>query len=519
MKPSPNSSPSNSALNDIVKHILLARSYDVAEHTPLDPAEILSATLGHRVFLKREDLQPCFSFKIRGAYNKIFHLSQEERARGVICASAGNHAQGVALSAKHLGVSAEVVMPRTTPQIKVRAVEKLGAEVHLVGDSYSEAAEHCAARVAETGKTFVHPFDDPLVIAGQGTIGQELLEQCPEMDVVFVPVGGGGLISGIAAYLKTLRPQVRVVGVEPEDSNAMQCSLAAGKAVVLNDVGLFADGVAVKQVGAITLDLVRSFVDEIITVSTDEICSAIKSIYEDTRSIVEPAGALGVAGLRKFVAREAAGAHPPEGLNLIAINSGANMNFDRLQFVAERTLTGEKREALIAVTIPEQPGALRLFCEKLVGERNISEFNYRLFTREEAHIFVGIAIANDAEKNAFRQRLAESGFVNTDLTDNELAKTHVRHMVGGRSQVTRNEVLYRFQFPERPGALMHFLATMNPAWNISLFHYRMHGGDFGRVLVGFEIPAGDEEEFQSFLDQLQYSYSEESANMAYRLFL
>jgi threonine dehydratase len=501
-------------MEKLLRNVLTARVYDVAVHTSLDPAANLSEATGNRVLLKREDLQPCFSFKVRGAFNKIFHLSPAEKARGVICASAGNHAQGVALSARHQGIGARVVMPRTTPQIKIAAVRALGAEVVLFGDSYAEAAEHCGQLVAETGMTFVHPFDDPLVIAGQGTIARELLEQCPDMDQVFVPVGGGGLICGIAGYLKALRPHIRVIGVEPEDSNAMQRSLAEGKRVLLEQVGLFADGVAVKQVGGHTFALARAYVDEVVTVGTDEICSAIKAIYEDTRSIVEPAGALGVAGLKRRLADR-----PVTGQNLVAINSGANMNFDRLQFVAERTLTGEKREALIAVTIPERPGALRYFCENLVGPRNITEFNYRLAEREEAHLFVGIAVASAAEKEAFRALLSEHGFSNQDLTDNELAKTHVRHMVGGRSPLTRNEVLYRFQFPERPQALMEFLNAMNPAWNISLFHYRMHGSDFGRVLVGFEIPEDDREQFQRFLRDLHYAYQEETGNAAYRLFL
>jgi threonine dehydratase len=502
------------SMETLLKNVLLARVYDVAVHTPLDPARRLSAALDNTVLLKREDLQPCFSFKVRGAYNRMVHLSPEEQRRGVICASAGNHAQGVALAAQKLDIPATVVMPRTTPAIKVAAVRALGAQVELVGDSYSEAAEHAQRLVAETGLTFVHPFDDPLVIAGQGTIGMEILEQCPDVDAVFVPVGGGGLIAGIGAYLKALRPDVRVIGVEPEDANAMQRSLEAGERVVLDEVGLFADGVAVKQVGRHTFALAQRVIDAVVTVGTDEICSAIKAIYEDTRSIVEPAGALAVAGLRRYLET-----HPQSGRRLVAVNSGANMNFDRLQFVAERSLTGEHREALIAVTIPEKPGALRFFCEHLVGERNITEFNYRLSSRNEAHIFVGVAMSHDAERLAFRKRLEEAGFASIDLTDNELAKTHIRHMVGGRSPETHSEVLYRFHFPERPGALINFLNAMSPAWNISLFHYRMHGGDFGRVLVGFEIPEGDAAALQQFLHNLRYGYEEETGNPAYRLFL
>lgn len=501
-------------MDTLLKNVLLARTYEVAEHTPLDVAENLSAEFGNRVLLKREDLQPCFSFKIRGAFNKISHLTPAEKKRGVICASAGNHAQGVALSAKKLGIAATVVMPLTAPGIKVRAVKKLEARVVIEGDSFSEAMEECSRIQQETNAVFVHAFDDPLVIAGQATIGRELLDQCPEPDVVFVPVGGGGLIGGIAGYIKALLPQMVIIGVEPVDSNAMEQSLAAGERVVLDDVGLFADGVAVKQVGGHTLPMAQRFVDGIVTVNTDEICSAIKSIYEDTRSIVEPAGALGVAGMRRYLED-----HPLRGKNLIAVNSGANMNFDRLQFVTERTRTGERSEALIAVSIPEKPGALRFFCENLVKERNISEFNYRLSARDEAHIFVGIEIHSEAEKESFRKLLDEHGFANEDLTDNELAKTHVRHLVGGRSPHSRNEVLYRFTFPERPGALMKFLSAMDPDWNISLFHYRLHGGDFGRVLVGFEIPPGNEQKFQTFLRDLHYSYVDETANLAYRLFL
>ncbi|MBI4083838.1 MAG: threonine ammonia-lyase, biosynthetic [Candidatus Lambdaproteobacteria bacterium] len=501
-------------MENIFKEVLTARVYDVAQRTSLDFAKNLSAQFGCNVLLKREDLQPVFSFKLRGAYNKVSRLSQSERRKGVICASAGNHAQGVALSAHHLGISAVVVMPVTTPRIKVRAVKALGAEVVLWGDNYSEAAERCAQLTAESGRAFIHPFDDPLVIAGQGTIGHEILQQCPDVDLVFVPVGGGGLISGVASFLKALRPQTRIVGVQPEESNAMGRSIALGRRVTLEQVGLFADGVAVKEVGALTFEMVRAFVDEIITVDTDQICSAIKSIYEETRSIMEPAGALAVAGLTKYLAER-----PLPGRNVVAVNSGANMNFDRLQFVAERSLTGEKREALFAVTIPERSGALRDLCMKVVGERNITELNYRLSGRDEAHIFVGISIENVEQKRAFEQGLAREGFKSVDLTDDELGKTHIRHMVGGRSNHTCNEVLYRFLFPERPGALTGFLGAMSETWNISLFHYRMHGGDFGHVLVGFEIPAGDEAQFQSFLARLHYAYEDETANPAYRLFL
>ncbi len=501
-------------MENLFKQVLTARVYDVALRTPLDVAQNLSLACENRVLLKREDLQPAFSFKIRGAFNRMAHLSDAERAAGVICASAGNHAQGVALSARHLGIAATVVMPRTSPAIKVEAVRQQGAEVVLTGDSYSEAAAHCASLVAESGGTFIHPFDDPLVIAGQGTIAHEILQQCPDVDVVFVPVGGGGLISGIAGFLKSLKPATRIVGVQPDDSSAMRQSLESGERVVLSEVGIFADGVAVKEVGALTFKLVQAFVDEIITVTTDQVCSAIKSIYEDTRSVMEPAGALGVAGLKKYVQ-----AHGLRGLNLVAVNSGANMNFNRLQFVAERALTGEKREALFAVTIPEKPGSLKFFCEHVMGERNITEFNYRLSSRGEAHIFVGVGVASDAETTEFERLMDKHGFEHLALTDNELAKTHVRHMVGGRVGELQGEVLYRFEFPERPTALTDFLAAMSENWNISLFHYRMHGGDFGRVLVGFEIPAGDQQKFQAFLGNLHYAYVEETANPAYRMFL
>jgi threonine dehydratase len=501
-------------MESLLKDILTARVYDVAVRTPLDRAERLSARLGCEVLLKREDLQPCFSFKVRGAHNRIAHLSEAERKRGVICASAGNHAQGVALSARHLGLAATVVMPVTTPRIKVDAVRGLGAEVVLTGDSYSDAYAHCQTLVHETGRVFIHPFDDPLVIAGQGTIGHELLQQCAGLDAVYVPVGGGGLIAGIAAFIKALRPETRVIGVNAQGSEAMRQSLQAERRVTLNDVALFADGVAVKQVGALAFEIARACVDEIVTVNTDEICSAIKAIYEDTRSIVEPAGALGVAGLLRH-----SSARDVRGQTLAAINSGANMNFERLHFVAERTRTGEKREALFAVTIPERPGALRAFCEQVVGDHAITEFNYRLSERTRAHIFVGVAVRGDDERRALSGKLEQAGFPALDITGNELAKSHVRHMVGGHSSEARREVLYAFEFPERPRALADFLRAMHPDWNISLFHYRMHGADFGRVLVGFEIPEGDEQAFQAYLDGLHYPYFNETENPAYRMFL
>jgi len=488
--------------------------YEVAQLSPLDHAKNLTEKTGNQIYLKREDLQPVFSFKLRGAYNKIVHLSPEERSAGIICSSAGNHAQGVALAASRLNLDATIVMPKTTPKIKVGAVKQYGGNVVLHGDSYSEAALHCEAIIRETGKVYIHPFDDPHVIAGQGTIGHELMQQLPDLDIVFVPVGGGGLISGIALYLKFLRPDVKVIGVEPVDSNAMKVSLDASRRIELPSVGIFADGVAVKIVGKKTFEIVQKYVDEVIEVSNDEICSAIKSIYNDTRSIVEPAGALGVAGIEKYV-RE----RNLSGKKIVAINSGANMNFERLQFVAERTQIGERNEALFAVTIPEKSGALKDFCLRFISDRSITEFNYRLMGRNDAHIFVGIGIDRAQERDSFCRDLQEAGYGCSDLTDNELAKTHIRHMVGGRSDHTREEVLYRFQFPERPGALTEFLAAMPESWNISLFHYRMHGGDFGRVLIGFEIPVESKGEFHRFLDQINYGYVEESENEAYRLFL
>jgi len=502
-------------MQKLIRQILTSRVYEAAIETPLEESPWLSQRLGNRVLLKREDLQPVFSFKLRGAYNKVAHLNDTERSRGVIAASAGNHAQGVAFAARRLGIPATIVMPVTTPQIKVAAVEALGAEVVLHGDNYSEAADHCELLTKQRQMTFVHPFDDELVIAGQGTVGDELLRQTAgHFDAVFVPVGGGGLIAGVAAYLKALRPEIRVLGVEPIDSDAMARSLEAGKRVRLDSVGIFADGVAVREVGSRTFELCREYVDEIVRVDTDAICSAIKKIYQATRSIVEPAGALAVAGLEKYVHQRQI-----QGQTLVAINSGANMNFERLRYVAERTMSGERQEGLFAVSIPEVPGALKHFCTEIVGDRNITEFNYRLAERSKAHIFVGIAVRDDLEREAFSRQLTENGYEHSDLTANELAKTHVRYMVGGRSAAAHHEVLYRFWFPERPGALARFLDAMGADWNISLFHYRMQGGDFGRVLIGLEIPAGSEKALPHFLESLGYHYVCESDNPAYRLFL
>jgi len=502
-------------MQKLLKQILTSKVYEVAIETPLEESAVLSQALNNRILLKREDLQPVFSFKLRGAYNRIVNLTVEERGRGVITASAGNHAQGVAFSGQKLGIKTTIVMPVTTPAIKISAVKSYGATVVLFGDNYSEAAEHCALLIAQSGMIFIPPFDDELVIAGQGTVANELLRQSAgNMDAVFIPVGGGGLLAGMAVFLKALCPDVKVIGVEPVDSDAMGQSLDAGRRVKLDSVGIFADGVAVREVGKLTFELCRHHVDEIIRVDIDEICSSIKSVYQATRSIVEPAGALALAGLKKYV-RE----RDIKGQTLVAINSGANMNFDRLRYVAERTLSGEKQEALFAVTIPEEPGSLFRFCREVVGERNITEFNYRLSGRESAYIFVGIAVDGDEQRQLFSKQLDSHGFVNVDLTDNELAKTHVRYMVGGRSTDACSERLFRFWFPERPGATARFLTAMGADWNISLFHYRTQGGDFGRVLVGLEIPPGQEPQLQSFLDNLGYRYVEESDNQAYQLFL
>jgi len=502
-------------MRKIIRQILTSRVYEAAVETPLEVAVALSARTGNTILLKREDQQPVFSFKLRGAYNRIASLSEGERALGVIAASAGNHAQGVAFAARKLGIRALIVMPITTPAIKVEAVRQMGARVVLHGDNYSEAADHAETLIRETGMRFIHPFDDELVIAGQGTVADEILRQnSGALDAVFVPVGGGGLIGGMAAYIKMLRPEIEVIGVEPEDSDAMARSLAAGKPVVLPSVGIFADGVAVRQVGRRTFDLCREFVDRIIRVNTDEICGGIKAIYQATRSIAEPAGALAVTGLLKYIRETGC-----RDRTLVAVISGANMNFERLRYVAERTMVGDQQEALFAVTIPERPGSLKRFCHDLVGERNITEFNYRLADRSRAHIFVGISISSSSERETFSRELTAAGYDNLDLTDNELAKTHIRYMVGGRSAEVQNERLFRFWFPETPGALVRFLDATRGERNISLFHYRLQGGDFGRVLIGLEFPEGDDQDLASRLDQLGYTYFEETDNPAYRLFL
>ncbi|HKZ32878.1 MAG TPA: threonine ammonia-lyase, biosynthetic [Vicinamibacteria bacterium] len=496
----------------LLHDVLTSRVYDVARETPLETAPRLSKRLSAEVLLKREDLQPVFSFKLRGAHNKIAQLGEAERARGVITASAGNHAQGVAFSARHLGLRAVIVMPVTTPEIKVEAVRAMGAEVVLAGDSYSEAQARCDALAAESGLAFVHPFDDPLVIAGQGTIGEEILRQSHgRLDAVFVPVGGGGLVAGVGGYLKALMPAVKVVGVEPFEADAMHRSLEAGERVSLERVGIFADGVAVRQVGERAFRIARACVDEVVRVTNDEICAAIKDVFDDTRSVMEPAGALAVAGLKRWAAREGRTGR------LVAILSGANMNFDRLRFVAERAEVGEAREALLGVTIPERPGAFREFCAA-IGPRVVTEFNYRLSGRESAHIFVGLRTASREDGLAAAAGLRARGYQALDLTDDEMAKLHVRYMVGGRA-TARDERLYRFEFPERPGALMQFLDTLGGRFNISLFHYRNHGADFGRVLCAFEVSDAELAEFRSFLDRLDYPSFPEAGNPAYALFL
>ncbi len=502
-------------MQQMIRRILTSKVYEAAVETPLEMAPQLSLELGNRILLKREDLQPVFSFKLRGAYNKIAQLSAAEKACGVIAASAGNHAQGVAFAARKLGLKALIVMPVTTPRIKIDAVKSLGAEVELHGDNYSEAAERCRELLAATGMTYIHPFDDSLVIAGQATVADELLRQSAgNLDAVFVPVGGGGLIAGIAAYLKALAPEIKIIGVEPLDSDAMFQSLQAGRRVTLESVGIFADGVAVRKVGKLTFDLCRKYVDEIIRVDTDELCGAIKSIYQATRSIVEPAGALGMAGLKQYIQREQI-----SGKTLATINSGANMNFERLRYVAERTQTGEGRESLFAVTMPEQPGALRHFCSHVLAGTNITEFNYRLAERTQAQLFMGVSSGNGLSREEFSQRLEAAGYPNIDLTGNELAKTHLRYMIGGRSAQAARERLFRFWFPERPGALTRFLADMGEDWNISLFHYRHQGGEFGRVLIGLEMPDRHEKALNNFLGNLGYTYIEETQDPAYRLFL
>jgi threonine dehydratase len=506
--------PGGRLRNDYLERILKARVYDVAIESPLEPAHALSRRLRNRLLIKREDLQPVFSFKLRGAYNKMAGLPRARLAKGVIAASAGNHAQGVALAAQRLGCRAVIVMPVTTPRIKVDAVMARGARVVLHGDSYAEAYERAMQLRRSRRLAFVHPYDDPEVIAGQGTIGMEILRQHPgPLDAVFVPVGGGGLISGIAAYVKQVSPRTKIVGVEPRDADAMARSLKSGKRVKLDHVGLFADGVAVKQVGKETFRLCRRWVDEMVLVDTDEMCAAIKDVFEDTRVVLEPAGALAIAGAKAWVEK-----YGFKNKTLVAVASGANTNFDRLRFIAEEAELGEHREAVLAVTIPERPGSFRTFCATL-GAKNITEFNYRIADSREAHIFVGIEVAGPSQTGRIVRNLRSKGFTTLDLSGNEMAKWHARHMVGGRAPFAKNELLYRFEFPERPGALMKFLESMRSDWNISLFHYRNHGADYGRVLVGMQVPREEMRQFGAFLRRLGYPYAEETRNPAYQLFL
>jgi threonine dehydratase len=509
---------------DYLKKILTARVYDVATESALEVAKNLSRRVHNTVLLKREDQQPVHSFKLRGAYNKMAHLTPAQLKKGVICASAGNHAQGVALGAKRLGAKAIIVMPTTTPSVKIEAVKALGGEVVLAGDSYSDAYNHALTLEKKNGMTFVHPFDDPDVIAGQGTIAMEMLRQHQgPLDAIFVAIGGGGLISGVANYIKAVRPEIKVIGVQMDDSSAMMQSVAKGKRITLNDVGLFSDGTAVKLVGEETFRVSKNLVDSYITVDTDAVCAAIKDVFVDTRSIVEPAGALAVAAIKQYVAE-----HKTKGETYAAILCGANMNFDRLRFVAERAEVGEEREALFAVTIPEQPGSLRRFCE-LIGKlpsfggsktpRNVTEFNYRMSDQAKAHVFVGLTTGVKGESSKMAAHFTKNGFDALDLTHDELAKEHIRHMVGGHSSLAHEERILRFEFPERPGALMKFLLAMRPGWNISLFHYRNQGADYGRILMGLQVPKADNKAFAAFLEGLGYPYVEETQNPAYRLFL
>ena len=502
---------------DYLRKILTAKVYDVARETELELASHLSARIKNKVLLKREDNQPVFSFKLRGAYNKMAHLSPADLKRGVIAASAGNHAQGVALAAAKLDCKAIIVMPTTTPQVKIDAVSARGGssvKIVLHGDSYSDAYQHALSLEKKHQLTFVHPFDDPDVIAGQGTIAMEILQQHQEpIDAIFLAIGGGGLIAGVGAYIKAIRPEIKVIGVQTVDSDAMKKSLEAGRRIELKDVGLFSDGTAVKLVGKETFRLCQQVVDEIITVDTDAICAAINDVFTDTRSILEPAGALALAGLKAYVEREKC-----KNQTLVAVACGANINFNRLRFVAERAEVGESKEAVFAVTIPEQRGSFKRFCE-LLGERNVTEFNYRIADADQAHIFVGIATQKASDSAVIAKSFTKSGFNTIDLTQDELAKSHLRHMVGGRSQLAKNELLYRFEFPEKPGALMKFLTSMAPNWNISLFHYRNHGADYGRILIGMQVPSSDKKELKKFLAGLGYPHWDESDNPAYKLFL
>lgn len=504
---------------DYLQKILTARVYDVAIETPLEFAPMLSLRMENRIYFKREDMQSVFSFKLRGAYNKMAQLPAAQMKRGVICASAGNHAQGVALAAARLGCRAVIVMPTTTPEVKIDAVKARGGEVVLFGESYSDAARHALALEKKLKLTFVHPFDDPDVIAGQGTIGMEILRQHPDpIHAIFVAIGGGGLIAGVAAYVKAVRPEVKIIGVQTIDSDAMARSLKSGRRTTLPEVGLFCDGTAVKLAGEETFRLAKLHVDDIILVDNDAVCAAIKDVFQDTRCILEPSGALAIAGAKAYIARAKTGKKPIKHETLVTIASGANVNFDRLRFVAERAELGEAREALFAVSIPEERGSFRRFCE-LVGPRNVTEFNYRISDAEKAHVFVGMQISDRGEPAKIGKAFEKQGFKTLDLTQDELAKLHLRHLVGGKSGLAHDELLYRFEFPERPGALIRFLGSMAPNWNISLFHYRNQGGDVGRILVGLQVPKGEMKVFRAFLAGLGYRYWDESENPVYKLFL
>jgi threonine dehydratase len=506
---------------DYLKKVLTARVYEVAHETALQPAPQLSERTGNRIYFKREDMQPVFSFKLRGAYNKMANLPALQLKRGVICASAGNHAQGVAFSASFLQCRAVIVMPTTTPLVKIEAVKQHGGdnvEVVLHGDSYTDAYEHAKILEKKQKLTFVHPFDDPDVIAGQGTVGMEILRQLSDIHAIFVPIGGGGLIAGIAAYVKAVRPEIKIIGVETNDADAMARSLQSGRRISLPDVGLFCDGTAVKLVGEETFRLCKQYVDDVILVDTDAVCAALKDVFQDTRSILEPSGALAIAGAKAYLERAQADKKALKQQNLVCITSGANMNFDRLRFVAERAEVGEAREAVFAVGIPEERGSFRRFCE-LVGPRNVTEFNYRISDPAQAHIFVGIQVSSREESGKIAKHFEKHGFPTLDLTHDELAKLHIRHLVGGKSELAHDELLYRFEFPERPGALMRFLNSMAPNWNISLFHYRNHGADYGRTLVGLQVPKKEMKAFKEFLNTLGYRYWDESNNPVYQLFL
>jgi threonine dehydratase len=504
---------------DYLKRILTARVYDVAIETPLELAPTLSQRMDNRIYFKREDMQSVFSFKLRGAYNKMANLTPAQLKHGVICASAGNHAQGVAASAMKLGCRAVIVMPTTTPPIKVDAVRARGGEVVLHGDSYTDAYNHALTLEKKQKLTFVHPFDDPDVIAGQGTVAMEILRQhSGPIHAIFVPIGGGGLIAGVATYVKAIRPEIKIIGVQTTDSDAMARSIAHGRRVTLPDVGLFADGTAVKLAGEETYRLAKQFVDEIILVDTDAVCTAIKDVFQDTRSILEPSGALSIAGAKAYIERARHEKKPLKNETLVTICSGANMNFDRLRFVAEMADVGTAREAVFAVTIPEERGSFKRFCEQ-IGPRNVTEFNYRISAEQEAHVFVGVQTSSPDESQKIAKNFEKHGFRTLDLTHDELAKVHIRHLVGGKSALAHDELLYRFEFPERPGALMRFLDSMAPNWNISLFHYRSQGGDVGRILVGLQVPKKEMKSFREFLATLGYRHWDESDNPVYKLFL